>query len=58
LFDFKSNTNSPILIDVQAKDNPRIPPPLKNYSLIQPMGGYRGEVFSITLVGPYFALSS
>jgi hypothetical protein len=53
-FDFGTATNAFMTIDVSLADGGQTPPPLTNLSLSQPMSGYNGDLFSISLIGPYF----
>jgi hypothetical protein len=53
-FDFGTATNAFMTIDVSRADGGQTPPPLTNLSLSQPMSGYNGTLFTISLFGPYF----
>src|SRR5262249_47009423 len=52
-FDFGTATNAFMTIDVRQADGDQTPTPLTNLSLSQPMSGYNGAPFTISLVGPY-----
>ena len=56
-FNFGSATDAPMTIDVRRADGGQSPPPFLNFSLPQPMNGYNGALFTISLLGPYFDVS-
>ena len=41
-------------MDVSRADRLQTPPPFTNISLSQPITGYNGTLFTISLFGPYF----
>lgn len=53
-FDFGTATNVFMTMDVRRADGVQTPPPWTNISLAQPLGGYNGVLFTISLFGPYF----
>src|SRR5207247_1406469 len=53
-FDFGTTTNAFMTMDVSRADGGQTPPPWTNISLSQPLSGYNGAVFTISLFGPYF----
>ena len=53
-FNFGTATNAFMTMDVSLADGGQSPPPLTDLSLSQPMTGYNGALFSISLFGPYF----
>jgi hypothetical protein len=53
-FDFGTATDAFMTMDVSLADGAQSPPPLTDLSLPQPMSGYNGTLFSISLIGPYF----
>lgn len=53
-FDFGSATGSFMTMTVSMADGSQSPPPLANVALDQPIAGYRGTLFTISLFGPYF----
>ncbi len=53
-FNFGTATNAFMTMDVSLADGGQTPPPLTDLSLSQPMSGYNGALFSISLLGPYF----
>jgi hypothetical protein len=53
-FDFGTATDAFMTMDVSLADGAQSPPPLSDLSLPQPMSGYNGTLFSISLIGPYF----
>ena len=57
LFDFRSNNPSFISINVRRSDGGQIPTPLTNYPLNRPLEGYRGRLYSITVIGQTFSVS-
>jgi hypothetical protein len=58
LFDFERNANAFITIDVKQKNGVQKPPPLKDYPLGQPLSGYHGKLFSISIFGDVFSVSA
>jgi Macro domain len=55
LFDFGTATNAFMTMDVSsANGGSQSPTPFNNVMLSQPLGGYNGTLFSISLFGPYF----
>jgi hypothetical protein len=54
VFNFGTATNAFMTMDVSRADGGQTPPPLTNLSLSQPMSGYNGALFTISLFGPYF----
>ena len=57
-FNFRSATNAFMTMDVSLADGGQSPPAFTNVSLSQPMNGYQGALFSISLLGPYFNVTS
>ena len=53
-FNFGTATNAFMTMDVSLADGGQTPPPFSNVSLSQPMSGYNGALFAISLLGPYF----
>ena len=53
-FDFGTATHAFMTMDVSRADEGQTPPPMTNLSLSQPMSGYHGALFTISLFGPYF----
>jgi len=53
-FDFGTATNAFMTMDVSRADGGQTPPPWTNISLSQPISGYNGALFTISLFGPYF----
>ena len=45
-------------ISIKRADGGQVPPPLVNVSLPQPMNGYDGALFTISVFGSYFNVSS
>ena len=55
LFDFGTATNAFMTMDVSsANGGPQSPTPFNDVMLSQPLGGYNGTQFTISLLGPYF----
>lgn len=54
LFDFRSSTDAFMTMNVSRADGGQTPPPLNNLSLSQPMGGYNGTLFTISVFGSSF----
>ena len=57
LFNFGITTDAFMTMDVRRADGGQSPPPLTNLSLDQPMGGYNGTLFTISVFGSYFNVS-
>jgi hypothetical protein len=53
-FDFGTATNAFMTMDVSMADGAQTPPPFNDISLSQPLSGYNGTLFTISLFGPYF----
>ncbi len=53
-FDFGTATNAFMSMDVSRADRGQSPLPFNNINLSQPLGGYSGALFTISLFGPYF----
>jgi hypothetical protein len=53
-FNFGSSTGAFMTMTVGLADGAQSPPPMSNLSLDQPIGGYDGTLFTISLLGPYF----
>lgn len=58
LFNFGTATNAFMTIDVSRADGGQSPPPLNGVSLDQPMNGYNGTPFTVSIFGSYFNISS
>jgi hypothetical protein len=54
LFNFGTATDAFMTMDVGLADGGQTPPPFSNVSLSQPIGGYNGALFTISLSGSYF----
>jgi hypothetical protein len=55
LFDFGTATNAFMTMDVSsANGGSQSPTPFNDVMLSQPLGGYNGTLFTISLFGPYF----
>jgi hypothetical protein len=54
LFNFGTATNAFMTMDISLADGGQSPPPFTNVSLSQPLSGYNGALFTISLLGPYF----
>ena len=54
LFNFGTATNAFMTMDVSRADGGQSPAPFNNIDLSQPLGGYNGTLFTISLFGPYF----
>jgi hypothetical protein len=52
--DFGTATNAFMTMDISRADGGQTPPPFTDVSLSQPISGYNGALFSISLIGPYF----
>ena len=53
-FDFGSATNAFMTMDVRRADGGQTPPPWSSINLAQPITGYNGTLFTISVFGPYF----
>ncbi len=53
-FDFGTATGVFMTMDVSRADRGQSPTPFSNISLSEPLGGYNGALFTISLLGPYF----
>jgi hypothetical protein len=53
-FDFGTATNAFMTMNVSRADGGQTPPPFTNLNLSQPISGYNGTLFTISLFGPYF----
>jgi hypothetical protein len=53
-FNFGSSTGAFMTMNVSLADGGQSPPPFSNVALDQPIGGYDGTLFTISLFGPYF----
>ncbi len=56
-FNFGTSTGSFMTMNVSLASGSQSPPPLSNLSLDQPIGGYNGTSFTISLFGPYFNIT-
>jgi hypothetical protein len=56
-FDFGTATNAFMTMDVRSAEGGQSPPPWTNINLSQPLNGYNGVVFTISLFGPYFSVN-
>jgi hypothetical protein len=56
-FDFGTDTGDFMTMDVSSASGGQSPPPWSNVNLSQPMGGYNGVVFTISLFGSYFSVN-
>ena len=56
-FDFGTATNAFMTMDVRLAYGGQTPPAWTGINLSQPMGGYNGTVFTISLFGPFFSVS-
>jgi hypothetical protein len=54
LFDFGTATNVFMTMDVSRADRGQSPTPFDNIDLSQPLSGYNGALYTISLLGPYF----
>ena len=57
LFNFGTATNAFMTMDVRRADGGQTPPPWTNLNLSQPLSGYNGALFTISLFGPYFSVT-
>jgi hypothetical protein len=53
-FDFGTATGDFMTMDVSRADRVQSPVPFNDINLSQPIGGYNGALFTISLFGPYF----
>jgi hypothetical protein len=53
-FNFGTATDAFMTISMSRADGGQTPPPFTDLSLSQPMGGYNGASFTISIFGPYF----
>ncbi len=53
-FNFGTATDAFMTMDVSRADGGQSPPPLTNFSLPQPMGGYNAALFTVSIFGSYF----
>jgi hypothetical protein len=56
-FDFGTATDDFMTMSVTSADGGQSPPPWTNINLSQPLSGYNGVVFTISLFGPYFSVN-
>jgi hypothetical protein len=54
VFNFGTATNAFMTMDVSRADRGQSPAPFNNINLSQPLSGYNGTLFTISLLGPYF----
>ncbi len=54
LFNFGTSTDAFMSMDISRADGLPSPAPFDNVNLSQPLSGYSGTLFTISLVGPYF----
>jgi hypothetical protein len=54
LFNFGTSTNAFMTMNISRADGLQSPAPFDNINLSQPLDGYDGTLFSISLLGPYF----
>jgi hypothetical protein len=54
LFNFGTSTGAFMTMDISRADGLQSPAPFDNIQLSQPVGGYGGTLFTISLLGPYF----
>lgn len=57
-FDFGTNNNAFIALNVMQTNNPQSPPPLVNYTLNRPVSGYNGATFTVSVFAGYFSIGS
>lgn len=53
-FDFGTETDAFMSVDIRRADGLQSPPPFTDFSLSQPMDGYNGALFTISVFGSYF----
>ena len=58
LFNFGTATNAFMTMDISRADGGQSPPPFTNVSLSQPISGYNGALFTISVLGPYFNVTA
>jgi hypothetical protein len=56
-FDFGTATSAFMTMDASRADGGQSPPPWTNINLSQPINGYNGILFTISLFGPYFSVN-
>jgi len=56
-FNFGTATNAFMTMDVKSAQGGQSPPPWTDINLSQPLSGYNGILFTISLVGPYFSVN-
>ena len=54
MFNFGTATNAFMTMDASMTNGAQTPPPFNDISLSQPLSGYNGTLFTISLFGPYF----
>jgi hypothetical protein len=54
LFNFGTSTGAFMTMNISRADRLQSPAPFDNIQLSQPLGGYGGTLFTISLLGPYF----
>ena len=54
LFNFGTSTGDFMTMGISRADGLQSPAPFDNIQLSQPLGGYGGTLFTISLLGPYF----
>ena len=54
LFNFGTSTGAFMTMNISRADGLPSPAPFDNIDLSQPLDGYDGTLFSISLLGPYF----
>ena len=54
LFNFGTSTGAFMTMNISRSDGLPSPAPFDNIELSQPLDGYDGNLFSISLLGPYF----
>jgi hypothetical protein len=54
LFNFGTSTNAFMTMNISRADGLPSPAPFENVDLSQPLNGYEGTLFTISLLGPYF----
>jgi hypothetical protein len=57
-FNFGTSTNAFMTMSVSTANGSRPPYPLTNYQLSKPINGYFGTLFTVTILGQYFAVST
>jgi hypothetical protein len=56
-FNFGTATNAFMTMDVSSAEGGQSPPPWTDINLSQPLSGYNGILFTISLFGPYFSVN-